>query len=132
MKTKNEDMVKDLFITSNHQSLLSFTNFGRVYDFKVYRLPEAALTGEVLTLQTLIKLNEGEKVVSVLPVKEFTDGSYILSVTKNGYVKKTDLMAYSNLRVNGIIGLKLEEGDSLIGCGITHGERRYSISYKIW
>ena len=121
MKTKNEDMVKDLFITSNHQSLLSFTNFGRVYDFKVYRLPEASLTGRGTHFANLIKLNEGEKVVSVLPVKEFTEGSYILSVTKNGYVKKTDLMAYSNLRVNGIIGLKLEESDTLIGCGVTHG-----------
>jgi DNA gyrase subunit A len=116
MKTKTEDVVHDLFITSNHQSLLCFTNQGRVYDLKVYRVPESSLAGRGTHFANLIKLNEGERVVSVLPIKEFVEGVNIVSVTANGYVKKTDLMAFANMRITGIIGLKLEEGDSLVAC----------------
>ena len=118
MKTKSEDVVHDLFVTSNHQNLLCFTNHGRVYSLKVYRVPEVALAGRGVHFANLIKLTENERVVSVLPVKEFNEGEYIVSATANGYVKKTDLMAYANLRVNGIIGLKLDESDSLVGCRI--------------
>lgn len=122
MKTKTEDVVKDLFITSNHQSLLCFTNLGRVYSLKVYRLPEVALSGRGKHWANLIQLGTDETVVSILPVKDFIEGQYIVSVTKKGYIKKTNLMAYSNLRVTGIIGLKLDEGDNLVGCAITSGE----------
>ena len=118
MKTKSEDLVKDIFITSNHQSLLCFTNLGRVYEIKVYRLPEVALAGRGAHFANIIRLNEGEKVVSVLPVKEFAEGQFIVSATAKGYVKRTDLMSYKKLRSSGIIGLKLDEGDTLIECAI--------------
>jgi DNA gyrase subunit A len=131
MKTKTDDVVKDLFITSNHQSIMCFTDQGRVYELKVYRLPEVPLAGRGNHFANLIKLNPTEKVVSVLPVKEFKEGQYIISVTAKGYIKKTDLMAYANLRTTGIIGLGLDEGDRLVDCKITSGEDHILIATKL-
>jgi len=128
MQTRDEDIVKEIFITTNHQSLLCFTNQGRVHELKVYRVPEAELAGKGKHFATLAKLNEEEKVVSVLPVREFTEGHYIVSVTKAGYIKKTDLMAYSNIRQNGLIALKLDDDDSLIACAITNGKNEIIIA----
>jgi DNA gyrase subunit A len=131
MKTKTDDVVRDLFITSNHQSIMCFTDEGRVYELKVYRLPEVPLAGRGNHFANLIKLNPTEKVVSVLPVKEFKEGQYIISVTAKGYIKKTDLMAYANLRTTGIIGLGLDEGDRLVDCKITSGEDQILIATKL-
>lgn len=131
MKTKTDDVVRDLFITSNHQSIMCFTDEGRVYELKVYRLPEVPLAGRGNHFANLIKLNPSEKVVSVLPVKEFKEGQYIVSVTAKGYIKKTDLMAYSNLRTTGIIGLGLDEGDRLVDCKLTSGEDHILIATKL-
>jgi DNA gyrase subunit A len=131
MKTKSDDVVKDLFITSNHQSIMCFTDEGRVYELKVYRLPEVPLAGRGNHFANLIKLNPTEKVVSVLPVKEFKEGQYIVSVTAKGYIKKTDLMAYANLRTTGIIGLGLDEGDRLVDCKITSGEDHILMATKL-
>jgi DNA gyrase subunit A len=121
METREEDIVRDLFMATNHQSLLLFSNLGKVYDIKVYEIPEAVLRSKGKHLANLVKLAENEKIVSILPVKEFVEGKYVVSVTAQGYIKKTDLMAYSNLRTTGIIGLKLEDDDSLITCAITNG-----------
>ena len=118
MLTKDEDIVRDVFMTSNHQSLLCYTNKGRVYDLKVYRIPEAELRSRGKHFANLIKFEVDERVVSVMPVVEFTEDTFIISVTEKGYVKKTDLMAYSSVRASGIIGLKLDDGDSLVGCKI--------------
>ncbi len=122
MKTKEEDLVKDLFITSNHQTLLCFTNMGRVYDLRVYQLPEVELAGRGKHLANLVKFQEGERVVSTLAIKEFVEGAYIMCATAQGYVKKTDLMAFANLRSSGLIALKLEDNDTLISCVITTGK----------
>jgi DNA gyrase subunit A len=78
----------------------------------------------------LAKLGEGEKIVSVLPLKEFTEGHYICSVTAKGYVKKTDLMAYSNIKASGIIALKLDDGDALVSCVITNGKNELLIATR--
>ncbi|MCX6126615.1 MAG: DNA gyrase subunit A, partial [Proteobacteria bacterium] len=130
MLTKEEDVVKSLFMTSNHQSLLCFTNKGRVYDIKVYQVPEAPLRSRGKHFANIIKLEEGEKVVSVLPVKVFSEGRFIMSVTSQGYVKKTELMAYENIRSSGIIGLKLEDGETLVACAITNGKNDIIIATK--
>jgi DNA gyrase subunit A len=130
MLTKEEDMVKSLFISSNHQSLLCFTNKGRVYDIKVYQVPELPLRSKGKHFANLIKLEEGEKVVSVLPVKEFSEGKFVISATAQGYVKKTELMAYENIRATGIIGLKLEDNDALIGCAISNGKNDVVMATK--
>jgi DNA gyrase subunit A len=130
MLTKEEDVVKSLFMTSNHQSLLCFTNKGRVYDIKVYQVPEAPLRSRGKHFANIIKLEEGEKVVSVLPVKVFEDGKFIVSVTAQGYIKKTELLAYDNIRSSGIIGLKLEDGDTLVSCAVTTGKNDIIIATK--
>ena len=131
MLTKEEDLVKALFITSNHQSLLCFSNIGKVYDIKVYQVPEAALRGRGKHFAGLFKLAENERIVSTLPVKVFAEGSYIVSVTKNGYIKKTEMMYYSDIRTTGIIGLKLDEGDDLIDCSITDGKNDIILATKL-
>jgi DNA gyrase subunit A len=130
MLTREEDVVSNVFITSNHQTLLCFSNQGKVYDIKVYQLPDLPLRSRGKHFASLIKLGEGEKIVSVLPVKEFQDDHYIVSVTKNGYVKKTDLMAYSNVRTSGIIALKLEDDDSLVACAVTNGKQEVLIATR--
>src|SRR5690606_21063465 len=93
MLTRDEDFVQDVFITTNHQSLLCFTNFGKVYNLKVYQIPEAALRSRGKHFANLIQLDSDERVVSVLPVKEFEQDKYILSISKKGLLKKTELMA---------------------------------------
>jgi DNA gyrase subunit A len=131
MHTRDEDLVKDIFITTNHQSLLCFTNQGRVHELKVYRLPEVELAGRGKHFATLVKLTEDEKVVSVLPVREFSEGHFIVSVTEKGFVKKTDLMAYSNIRQTGLIALKLDEGDSLVACSTTNGNNEILLATRL-
>lgn len=130
MLTRDEDVVSAVFITSNHQTLLCFSNTGRVFEVKVYELPELPLRSRGKHFASLVKLAEGEKIVSTLPVKEFKEGHFIVSVTQNGYVKKTDLMAYSNVRASGIIGLKVDEGDSLVSCAITDGKSEILIASR--
>lgn len=131
MKTRGEDVVKDLFTATNHQSLLCFTTKGRVYDLKVYRTPETEINGRGKHFANLIKLDAGESVVSVLPIREFTENSFILMATSSGYVKKTDLMQFEKLRQSGLIALKLDEEDSLIGCAVTDGEQDVLIATKM-
>ena len=118
MLTKDEDFTENVFPCTNHQDLLCFSNLGRVYSLKVYQLPEAALRSRGKHFANLIPLSENERIVKVLPIDEFKEGRFVVSVTKRGYVKKTDLMAYSKVRSSGIVGLKLEDDDSLIGCAI--------------
>ena len=120
MLTKEEDFIQDVFITTNHQSLLCFTNTGRVYNLKVYQIPESSLRSRGQHFANLIKLEKEERVVSVLPVVEFKKEDYILSVTKKGFIKKTELMAYASVRSSGIIGLKLDDGDHLVACVLGH------------
>ena len=131
MLTKEEDVVKDLYISTNHQSLLCFTNKGRVYDIKVYQIPEAPLRARGKHFANIIKLEDQERVVSVMPVKEFSEGKFVVSVTAQGFIKKTELMAYANIRTTGIIGLKLEDEDSLVACAITDGKSDILIASKM-
>ena len=131
MKTKEEDLIRDLFITTNHKSLLCFSNFGRVYEMKVYMIPEVQLAGRGKHIANLIKLQEGEKIVSIIEVKDFKEGEYLVSVTEKGYIKKTDMSAYSNLRQSGLIALKLDDDDRLISCSITTGKDDILIATKL-
>ena len=118
MIMKEDDFILDVFTTSNHQSLLCFTDKGKVYNLKVYQLPEAGLRTRGKHFANLINLEADERVVSVLPVEKFSKDQFVYSVTRNGYIKKTDLMAYANVRSSGIIGLKLDDGDSLVQCSL--------------
>ncbi len=131
MLTREEDVVQSVFITSNHQTLLCFSNQGRVFDIKVYELPDLPLRSRGKHFASMVKLTENEKIVSVLPVKEFKEDQFVVSVTAGGYVKKTELMAYSNIRASGIIGLKLEDDDYLVSCAITNGKQEILIATRM-
>ncbi len=119
--TKELDFVETLFIASKHNYVLFFTNLGRCYWIKVHEIPEAGPTARGKALVNLLSLSDGEKVAAVLPVREFKENQYIIMATKNGIVKKTKLMAYSNPRVGGIIALNIREDDELIEAKLTSG-----------
>ena len=118
---KEEDFVEDLFIASSHDYLLFFTNKGRVYWKKVHEIPEAGRVSRGKAIVNLLELQSGEKIATVLSVKEFDEKSFVVMATKKGLLKKTELMAYSRPRSIGIIALKINEDDELIGVRMTDG-----------
>ena len=121
MGIKEDDFVDRLFIASTHHTLLFFTNKGKVYWRKVYEIPQAGRASRGTAIVNLLDFEEGEALATVLDVPEFETGYYILTATRNGMVKKTDLMDYSRPRAGGIIALDLVEGDELIAARITDG-----------
>ena len=123
MGIKEEDFVVNLFTASTHDSLLFFTDAGKVYWLKVHEIPEASRAAKGKALVNLLALSSNEKVTATLPVKEFRDDRYIVMGTKKGFIKKTELSAFSNPRQGGIIALGLESGDKLIGVQLTDGQR---------
>jgi len=123
MGIKEEDFVETLFSASTHDSLLFFSDAGKVYWLKVHEIPEASRSAKGKALVNLLALTGSEKVTATLPVKEFRDDRYIVMATKKGIIKKTELSAFSNPRQGGIIALGLEGGDRLIGAQLTDGHR---------
>ncbi len=123
MGIKEEDFVETLFSASTHDSLLFFSDAGKVYWLKVHEIPEASRSAKGKALVNLLALTGSEKVTATLPVKEFRDDRYIVMATKKGIIKKTELSAFSNPRQGGIIALGLEDGDRLIGAQLTDGHR---------
>ena len=121
MGTKDEDFVEHLFVASTHHNFLFFTNNGKVYWCKVYDIPQAGRASRGKAIVNLLDFDPGEKLTTVLAVPEFEPGYHIMMATRNGTVKKTDLMAYSRPRTGGIIALSLAEGDELIAARITDG-----------
>ncbi len=122
-ENREGDFVEHLFVANTHDYLLFFTNQGRVYERRVYDVPEMSRTSQGRSIANLLDFQEGEKVANVLAIKDFGKGEqFLLFATKNGTVKKTALSAYSNIRTNGLIAIGLAEGDSLIGVEITSGK----------
>ncbi|MBU4419939.1 MAG: DNA gyrase subunit A, partial [Proteobacteria bacterium] len=121
MATKEEDFVKHLFVASTHHTFLFFTNLGKVYWCKVYEIPQASRISRGKAIVNLLNFEKDEKLATVLAVRSFEPGSHVFMATKNGLVKKTDIMAYSRPRTGGIIALNLAPGDELIGARITDG-----------
>lgn len=121
MGTKEEDFVAHLFVASTHHTFIFFTNQGKVYWCKVYDIPESGRTTRGKAIVNLLNFNEGEKLTTILAVKSFEPGSYVIMATKQGLVKRTDLMDYSRPRLGGIRALHLDEGDELIDARITDG-----------
>ncbi|MGD9043038.1 MAG: DNA gyrase subunit A [Desulfobacterales bacterium] len=121
MGTKEDDFVEHLFVASTHHTFLFFTNQGRVYWRKVYDMPQAGRMSLGKAIVNLLNFGKDERLTTVLAVPEFEPGYHILMATKNGVIKKTDLMAFSRPRAGGIIALNLLEGDELIAARITDG-----------
>jgi len=121
MATKEEDFVKLLFVASTHHTFLFFTNLGKVYWCKVYEIPQSGRISRGKAIVNLLNFEKDEKLATVLAVRSFEPGSHVFMATKNGLIKKTDIMAYSHPRTGGIIALNLATGDELIEARITDG-----------
>jgi DNA gyrase subunit A len=129
VRPKEEDFVVNSFITSTHDYLMFFTNHGRVYWMKGYKIPEGDRHAKGKAIINLLpRLEEGEKIETAVPIHEFDDVHYLIFTTKKGTIKKTVLSAYGNIRVNGIIAIKLEEGDELMGVELSDGTKTVMIA----
>jgi DNA gyrase subunit A len=122
VRPKAEDFVEILFVASSHDNFLFFTNLGRVYWKKVHEIPEAGRMSKGKAIVNFLDLRRGEKVATTLAVKDFQEGKYVVMATKNGLVKKTDLLSYSRPRAGGIVAIKIREEDELIGVRVTNGQ----------
>jgi DNA gyrase subunit A len=130
MKTKEEDFVEQLFIASTKDYLLCFTDAGRMYWLKVYEIPEGSRTTKGKAVVNLVNVAMDEKITTILPVKEFSEDTSLFMATRNGVVKKTPLVEYSNVRSGGIIAVKLDEGDRLISVALTDGKKDVFLASK--
>lgn len=120
MQTIEEDYIEDLLMTTTHHYIMFFTNYGRVYRLKAYEIPEASRTARGTAIINLLQLNPGEKISAIIPVNDYEEKSNLFMVTKNGIVKKTPIMEYSNVRKNGLAAINLREDDELIEVKITN------------
>jgi DNA gyrase subunit A len=119
--THEEDFVAQLFVASTHDVLLMLTNKGRAYSKKVWEVPQAGRTAKGKAFVNLLPLQEGERVVALLPVREFSEGAFVVMATRRGYIKKTSLDAFGNIRSSGIIALTIPDDDDLVSVRITEG-----------
>jgi DNA gyrase subunit A len=119
---KDEDFVEHLLIANTHDTILCFSNVGKVYWLKVYQIPVAARGARGRPIINLLPLEEGERITSILPVKEYTADHYIFMATANGTVKKTFLTEFARPRSVGLRAVELDEGDVLVGTAITNGD----------
>ena len=122
MTTKENDFVEDVIVANSHAYLMFFTNKGRVYAKKAYRIPEAGRTAKGTNLVNIIELGEGEYVTAIIPITEFTEGEYLTMVTKLGIIKRTLLTEFEYQRKSGKIAISLDEGDELIFVRHTKGD----------
>ena len=120
--TREEDFVKQIFTASTHDTILFFSNKGKVYRLRGYEIPEAGRTAKGTAIVNLLMLDGGEKISAVIPIANFAEGKYLLMATKNGTIKKTPLNEYMSVRKNGLIGITLKENDELIDVRLTDGE----------
>jgi len=130
MLTKEEDFVEHLFIASTHSYILFFTDAGKVYWLKVHEIPQAGRAARGKAIVNLLNVANDENITSFLPVRNFEEGKYIIMATRQGVVKKTELMAYSNPRVGGIIAINLDEGDRLVSTRLTDGTKDIFLGTK--
>ena len=120
--TREEDFVKQIFTASTHDTILFFTNKGKLYKLRGYEVPEAGRTARGTAIVNLLSLDAGEKVYAVIPIQNFAEGKYLLMATKNGLIKKTALAEYNSARKTGLQGITLKEDDELIAVRLTDGE----------
>ncbi|MGM9979398.1 MAG: DNA gyrase subunit A [Clostridium sp.] len=122
MTTKEDDYVEHVMVTSTHSDVLFFTNKGRVYKLRAYRIPEAGRTAKGTNIVNLIAIEPNERIETILTVKDDVREGFLFMGTKQGLVKKTPLEEFKNLRKNGLIAINLREGDELLKVKITRGD----------
>jgi DNA gyrase subunit A len=115
LKTRDNDFVRDLIITSTHDFLMFFTNTGKVHKIKAYEIPDAQRTAKGTPAVNFLSLMPQERITAVMPIREFPEDKYLIAVTKHGTIKKTPLSQFNSNRKNGLIAVTLKEGDELIG-----------------
>ena len=123
MTTKEDDFIEKMFVANSHDNILCFSSRGQVYWLKVYEVPQGSRVSRGKPIVNLFPLMPGEKINAILAVKDFVDDQFIFMATSKGTVKKTPLSDFSNPRKSGIIAIKLDNGDYLIGAGVTNGEQ---------
>jgi len=128
--TKDEEIVKDIFVASTHSHILFFTNKGKVHWLKVYDIPEASRHARGKAIVNLLEFENDEIINAFVPIKNFDSSHYLIMATKRGTVKKTELMAYSNPRRHGIVAITLEDGDELINVDLTDGNQQIILATK--
>ena len=119
MQTIDKDFMKDMFMVSTHDYILFLTNTGRIYKLKCYEIPEAGRTARGMAIVNLLQLQPGEKISAMVQMKEFEEDKYLIMATKKGTIKKTPIMAYTNIRKSGIQAITLREDDELIDVTIS-------------
>lgn len=130
MKQREEDFVEEMFIASSHDRLLFFTNKGRMFSLKCYEIPEGSRTARGTNMVNLLALGPDEKVTSMMRIDDFDPDHYLVMVTKNGLIKRTQLDAYKNIRKSGLIALGLNEGDELAWVRLTDGQDELVIATR--
>ena len=120
--TREEDFVKQIFTASTHDTILFFSNKGKLYKLRGYEVPEAGRTAKGTAIVNLLSLDPGEKISAVIPIQNFADGKYLLMGTKNGLIKKTALKEYESNKRTGLQGITLKDNDELIAVRLTDGE----------
>jgi DNA gyrase subunit A len=130
VKTKAEDFVEILFVAASHDYLLFFTNQGRIYWKKVHEVPEGSRVSRGKAIVNLLQLQKGERVATTLPVRSFDDAKYVIMATKEGIVKKSELVFFSHPRANGIIAITIREGNELIAARVTNGDQDVFLSTR--
>ncbi|MBR6252456.1 MAG: DNA gyrase subunit A [Clostridia bacterium] len=123
MQTKQEDFVEQMFVASTHNTIMFFTNKGKVYRLKCYDIPEAGRTAKGTAIVNLLQLDGDERVTAIIPVAVFSEGQFLIMATKQGTIKKTSLMEYNNNRKTGLQAIALKDDDELIDVRLTDGER---------
>ena len=122
MTTREEDFVKQIFTASTHDTILFFSNKGKLYRLRGYEIPEAGRTAKGTAIVNLLSLDAGEKISAVIPITSFNEGQYLLMATRNGLIKKTPLKEYDSSRRTGLLAINLKEDDELIDVRMTDGE----------
>lgn len=118
----DEDFVEHLFTASTHDYMMFFMNNGRVYVEKVYDIPEGTRVSKGRSIVNVLEMQKDERIAAMIPIKDFREENHLFMATRHGTVKKTNLSDYKNYRRGGIIGIKIDEGDALIGVKLTRGE----------
>ncbi len=121
MAAREEDWVKELFVANTHSYVFFFSNLGKVYVKKVYEIPEAAPNARGRAIVNFIGLDKDERVAAITPLSDFEEGKFIVTLTRRGQVKKTEVTDYRNYRETGLIGVRIDEGDELLAVGVTDG-----------
>jgi DNA gyrase subunit A len=127
-KAKNEDFVEHLFIASTHASLMIFTEDGQVFKMKVHEIPEADPSARGKAVVNLVQLSSEKKLVAVMPVRDFSEETYLTMVTKQGIIKKSALSEYQNIRANGINAINIDDDDELLDVIRSDGKQQIFIA----